>query len=468
MTQPPQYSATSRYMQVPSDPRVTGYENGFMGNGLCPVYSMGGLYPTTSQAPCQCPRTVCPSSVNTGELNTYIDQDDSERDKQNKLAAQFAMARILNHYRLPISDKGVKEFRDKHYIIYLQKQKGVDGHNFALELSKKEPRMYKNRWGDSERNHIRKYLQEYYDHQRKTESLHQVKLPSQNTDRKPEENPDFQTSSYHHLTHKLLAGYHVQSIEKQKDIILGQGGHGIIYSMKGNLDLCIKESNKQKVDVTRQWRNEFDTIKTMIKKITQNNLCETLSTKDYVRICTPVQFIETTAQCYMLIPRIFRPDNIKSNITIQTCLGTDSDDRIIEGRGQIVGLEQVKEYFSEKDLTEAVRDIGSVIAAIQYIAKNDAYDIELVIGHEHSDELNADGVIKNRFYIIDFDLTSIYEEPNFKRLADILEFVPYFPTRSETNKEMQHLFETFRDGYQLIAGQEFTDKVFEYYDLYYP
>jgi len=266
-----------------------------------------------------------------------------------------------------------------------------------------------------------------------------------------------------YLTKHLFAGYHVKAIENQKDKVLGQGAHGTVYSMKGNFDLCIKESNKQ--GVSRKWRNEFDIIKNIFNQI---STYDNVHLNDYVRIACPLQFIETVAQCYMLIPRIFRADNDKSNNNaIHALLGFKNHHKIFENRGESYGLEEIEKFYNNTEIfKKVIYELGVVIALIQYVAKNDASDIEIIFGHEYSDELTEQ--CQNRLYVIDFDMSSTYEKADFEWLAQCLETVRYFPIRSKTNTRIQAVFEEFKKGYQSIAGEEFTNNVFKHYDLYNP
>jgi hypothetical protein len=241
------------------------------------------------------------------------------------------------------------------------------------------------------------------------------------------------------------------------DIEIGRGAFGTVYSKRNDPSLCIKVSNKTKGASSvscRQWSNEYEKIKAFMNRIgkkTNTNIFK------MVRIVQPSEFIETPESCYMVLPRIFRPEG-KSFVapTIQAQLGIRSGRMIHKGRGEFIGLKEIKEYVSEKDINIASYELGMMMALIHVVGKNDAYDVELFLGIEAHTK-------KCRFYLADFDLSEeikTFDDETIQRMTWSLDAIPYFPQESLDPK----LFKLFKSGYNKIANNdELVNKVFENY-----
>jgi hypothetical protein len=138
---------------------------------------------------------------------------------------------------------------------------------------------------------------------------------------------------------------------------------------------------------------------------------------NFVKIIKPTEFIESPTLCYMKMPRIFRPtfgndDKKNEFVTVQPQLGHKNVSIIHRGRGQFIGLKQIKEIFEDDDLEQACYELGVMIGLIHYIGKNNALDTELFLGKEYRSR-------KYRFYVADFDLTSEITEFNDKTTYEL-------------------------------------------------
>ena len=235
---------------------------------------------------------------------------------------------------------------------------------------------------------------------------------------------------------------------------IGRGAFGIVYEKKNDSSKCIKVSNKSKGSIhCRQWSNENKKINTLMTNI--EKYYPNYNKFKFVKILKPSEFVETSNECYMILPRIYRP-NKDDGYTIQAQLGAISCNMIHKGRGEFISLKEIRQYISEKDIELASHELGMIMALIHFIGKNDAYDIEVFLGKElHSK--------KCRFYIADFDLSEEikeYDSETIERICWSLDAVPYFPN-SHTNKK---LFDLFKNGYEQIAkNPKIVQEIFENY-----
>lgn len=240
---------------------------------------------------------------------------------------------------------------------------------------------------------------------------------------------------------------------------LGSGSFGHVYASKLDPSMCIKMSNKQNdVNYCRQWSNEYHKIITLTTRLEEDSRYKKLS---FVKIIKPTEFVESSTLCYMEMPRIFRPvfeDDDKKNefVTVQPQLGHKNVSIIHRGRGQFVGLKQIKPLFEEDDLEKACYELGVMIGLIHYVGKNNALDTELFLGREYK-------YSKYRFYIADFDLTTEIKQFNDKTIEELrssLSDIPYYPKPSVNRK----LFTLFYNGYCAIVPSSLAERVFIDYD----
>lgn len=242
---------------------------------------------------------------------------------------------------------------------------------------------------------------------------------------------------------------------------IGRGGYGVVYAIKDDNVSCVKTSNKNGTHC-RKWSNEFLKIKKMISLLENNHKYKKFKR---VKIVIPSEFSEHENICYMKLPRIYRPDKNNNKPTIQAQLGVESINLIHKGRGEFIGLSQIKQYLNTNTnnvdtiLNRVSSELGEIMALIHYIGMNDAYDVELYLGKEHSAKLL-------KFYIADFDLTENiiqYDAETINRIAWSLDAVPYFPLESLD----KNLYNIFKTAYMSIAEscgkKDIAEKVFENY-----
>lgn len=255
---------------------------------------------------------------------------------------------------------------------------------------------------------------------------------------------------------------------------IGRGGYGRIYEITNNKNLCAKVSDK-KMEGCRKWSNEFNKIKSIMLKIKDDTFYKRLK---MVKIITPLEFKETDGLCMMIMPKIYRPDDIrysksiqsrkynsapsilqtngKTKYTIQAQLGITSGRMIFKGRGEFIGLKEIKEFVSNEDLKVASYELGMIMGLIHFVGNNDAYDIEVYLGKDYMSK-------KVRFYIADFDMSEEikeFDDSTIERMTWSIDAVPYFPTKSSDPV----LFELFKKGYSIIAKNPvIVEKVFEKY-----
>lgn len=226
--------------------------------------------------------------------------------------------------------------------------------------------------------------------------------------------------------------------------MLGKGGFGEVYALRDDPAKCIKITSKK--SNCREWKNEFDTIQKIHAKIGAK-----ATSMKMTRILEPITFQETDDICMMLMPRIYRPEGDDVEHTYQVFLGKASEDRIVKGRGHIIGVKQVLEFISQDDLEVAVRELGVLMALIHHVAKQNAYDVELLMGLEYNKK-------KIRFYIADFDMSkpiTDFGEDTIEDIAWSIEAVPYFPLPGNP------LFRYFEEGYRSVRNDQVVDDIFE-------
>ncbi len=245
--------------------------------------------------------------------------------------------------------------------------------------------------------------------------------------------------------------------------VIGSGGHGTVYSIKGNNKQVIKVSNKN--NTCREWSDEYKKINDFMKRI--ENLPEYKALK-FVDVVRPIDFIslEDDSHCYMSMPYIWRPDNNLELPTQQALLGNPSVQMTDKKRGEFIGLNQIKEILNNnnKQLKTSVFELGKLISLIHHKGKNDAWDLEVFIGR-------AGGEDPIKFWIADFDLSNdisdidendiINNDEIIERLYWSLDAIAYFPKDFVDLK----LFKVFVKGYLSIIPDkpELVKKIFQNY-----
>ncbi len=239
---------------------------------------------------------------------------------------------------------------------------------------------------------------------------------------------------------------------------IGRGGFGTVYAHRRDNSLCIKVSHKENKSVNscRQWSNEFRKIRQIVSSISDLPLYKALK---MVCLLTPTEFIETSNSCFMVMPRIYRPDHDFTKPTIQAQCGWPSSRIVHKGRGEYIGVKEILEFVSEKDFARACYELGVLMGLIHFKAQNDAYDVEVFLGKESHTR-------KPRFYIADFDqsskISSYYDKQSLERMTWSFDAVPYFP-RNSCDPTM---FDLFKQGYLKASNNsiEIVEKILEDYD----
>lgn len=238
---------------------------------------------------------------------------------------------------------------------------------------------------------------------------------------------------------------------------IGRGGFGVVYANKDDPSECVKVSNKAKGsgNSCRQWSNEYKKITSFMDLVRDHPEYKKL---EMVKVVVPSAFVESPERCYMTLPMIFRPEGKTSRKpTIQAQLGWSSGRIVHKGRGEFVGLAEIREYVSQKDMVRACRELGVMMGLIHHVGKNDAYDVELFLGKEAHTK-------KCRFYLADFDLSeqvkSYDDAATMGRITWSMDAVPYFPRPSCDTV----LYDVFRKGYETMTTPEIAARIFENYD----
>lgn len=246
---------------------------------------------------------------------------------------------------------------------------------------------------------------------------------------------------------------------------LGRGGFGIVYEKKDDPSIAIKVSDKTMAHSCRAWSNEYSKIKEVIERIQSHKSYKKL---DMVQILDPIRFHESSSICYMLIPRVYRPEEKRSKTasktgdtpyyTLHALFGEASLRRKYLGRGEFIGLREIEEYVSKDDLSKMVFQLGVALALFHYVAKNDACDIEVFLGRDATSR-------KLKLFIGDFDKVSTieaYTPHTIDNLVWCMEAVEYFP-KKEVNIQ---LYETFKEGYLSITGKDnaYALRLFDKYE----
>lgn len=284
-------------------------------------------------------------------------------------------------------------------------------------------------------------------------------------------------------------------IQSQLGEEIGKGGFGTVYTMKDNPQLCIKKSNKK--SNCRVWSNEYHKIIKINEILSKNTYYKRLK---YVKIIKPTQFIEeSSGDCFMIMNRVYRPINILSPTdyksltlspstpsvihsktpenknsqkkyddldtdsikpTLQALFGMKKNNQFKKSqRGEFIGLDKLQSIFNENELKTIAAELGIMMALLHFIAKNDAFDIELYVGTDYMDK-------KLKIYISDFDLSEEILEYTDDIIEDricwSLQAMPYFPSLSSN----EALYTFFQKGYRKIAkNNEIVDKIFDCYTL---
>lgn len=250
--------------------------------------------------------------------------------------------------------------------------------------------------------------------------------------------------------------------------IIGRGGYGEVYTLPDHPELVIKISSM--VSSCRQWSNEFAKI-TKTRNLIQNN--QIYQSLTCVKMIDVKGFSQENTRCYMIMERVFRPAegdcnaktlNTKS-ATLQAQFGVEDSNLIHKGRGQFIGLKQIRSYLQacpthhNATVETLCHELGLFIGLLHFVGMNDGYDIEVFLGREYVNP-------RLKLFVADFDLTEEIKEYNpstIQRMILCLDSVPYFPS-----KDNPELFALFSNAYRSIANLvgvvDVADQVLAEYD----
>jgi len=250
--------------------------------------------------------------------------------------------------------------------------------------------------------------------------------------------------------------------------IIGRGGFGVVYTLLDRSDIVVKVSTQ--TNSCRQWSNEYEKIVIIRDRIIDTKFYKSLTT---VKLIDVREFSQQNAHCFMVMERVFRPvfgdcnpkTFNKDSPTLQAQFGVDSSDLVHKGRGQFIGLQQIKGYleacpmYQNATVETICHELGIFIGLLHFIAKNDGYDIEVFLGREYVEP-------RLKVFIADFDLSepiTQYDKATISRMTFCLDAVPYFPS-----KDNPDLFNRFANAYRSVAKSagflQVADIVLENYD----
>lgn len=250
--------------------------------------------------------------------------------------------------------------------------------------------------------------------------------------------------------------------------VIGRGGYGVVYTLLDRNDVVVKVSSQ--TNSCRQWSNEYEKIVNAFALMRITPLYQSLTT---VKMIDVKMFTREQDNCYMVMERVFRPvygdcnprTFNKDTPTLQPQFGIEDSDWISKGRGQFIGLKQIRGYLESCPLhknatVETIcHELGIFIGLLHFVGKNDGYDIEVFLGREYVDP-------HLKMFIADFDLTETitqYDKDTIDRMVFCLDAVPYFPSKSNPT-----LFTLFGNAYKSVAESvglsEIADIVLERYD----
>lgn len=226
---------------------------------------------------------------------------------------------------------------------------------------------------------------------------------------------------------------------------IGRGGFGVVYAMRRDPELCVK-SSKQSV-LCEQWGAEFKALRDVHAALAADGRYAALRS---VRLVEPVAFERDAQHCYMVMPRVYRPDAAPGP-TLQAQLGTDGGSEVHHGRGEFIGLAEIVNYVDLRALPAVARELGMLMGLIHYVGRHDAVDVELFLGVTDDDPTTV------RFFVADFDMSkpiTEFDGETIERMAWALSAVPYFPVGEAANPA---LADAFRSGYRSVVPREIVD-----------
>lgn len=242
---------------------------------------------------------------------------------------------------------------------------------------------------------------------------------------------------------------------------IGRGGFGVVRVLNDASGKVVKISNREGSGC-RKWSDEYSKLESIKEKLSANSIYRKL---EMVRILFPDSYSEEGNNCYMTLPRIFPAIETETMATIHPLFGNPGSYRsLTPGRGLYIGLSEIETLLTEEQMRQAVMELGIVMALLHFVARNDAFDIEIFLGRSQEDGSDL------KLYIADFDLTESIESFDVNTIENrmywSLEAISYFPNRDSNND----LYELFREAYMGTAtlttgakGQQVAEELFGMY-----
>ena len=189
------------------------------------------------------------------------------------------------------------------------------------------------------------------------------------------------------------------SIIKEK-VIIGRVGHGEVYYISNKPKIAYKQTHTECVELKKEYNN-LNLAYLKYIEYTEYKL----GIRNKAQILKPSNWEKNGFGCKFQLSRV-KP--VYGKYTTQAYIGeteTPNMDKIIKIgdaiRGRYMGPNILKKYAKVEILAEMS---GVLMAIVQYGAKLDGLDIELIIG-------KVDDKDTIKLYLIDFDQTNLWEDP---------------------------------------------------------
>lgn len=233
-------------------------------------------------------------------------------------------------------------------------------------------------------------------------------------------------------------------------IIIGRGGHGEVYYISNKPKIAYKQTLLECVELKKEYDNWYLAYLKYMEYTKYH-----LEIRNKAQILKPSGWEKNGFGCKFQLSRV-KP--IEGNYTTQAYIGETENpnmDKIIKIgnaiRGRYIGPNILKKYTNVDILAEMS---GVLMAIIQYGAKLDGLDVELILG-------KVDDKDTIKLYIIDFDQTNLWEDPTNKEERKVLVMNLSYALIAETyfpNINSQY-HDSFVKGYLEVA------KFFNYLSL---
>lgn len=193
---------------------------------------------------------------------------------------------------------------------------------------------------------------------------------------------------------------------------IGRGGQGIILANDTYPNVVVKQSSVS--GRCGSWNLEFKTLKDINSKF--------IPSCPEVDIIKVHEFLVQESICYIMMDRIYRPDNALAP-AIQTYFGSPDVYLLNKARGLYVGLTQLRQYLSESEIVKMIACLGVVASFVHFGIQYDLTDVEYILGHRFAETTN-------KIYLLDFDLVhkvDDYTQRSLYNLSWAMNSESYYP-----------------------------------------